>query len=82
MLDDRRRRAIELLNKLPGGVEVDQVVVRKLLAVELDGAGDAASVVRIQCGGLVGVLAVAEVEGAGDVDVEEGGDRLLTRAVP
>src|SRR6202453_2792097 len=64
VLDDRARGPIELLDELAGGVEVEQVVERQLLAVQL---GDTLQQVRgranpgVERGLLVGVLAVAQV---------------------
>ena len=41
VFDDGGGGEIELVDELPGGVEIDQVVVGELFAVELFGAGDA-----------------------------------------
>ena len=39
MLDDDRRRLVELVHRAPGGVEVDDVVERQFLPLELAGPG-------------------------------------------
>ena len=41
MLDDHGGRLAELADKVQGGIEVEQVVVRQLLAVQHFGAGQA-----------------------------------------
>ena len=40
VLDDRAGGEIEFADKLPGGVEIDQIVVTELFALELGGVGD------------------------------------------
>src|SRR5207302_10275490 len=64
VLDDRARGRVELLDELAGGAEVEEVVERELLAVQLldaleqvCGRADA----RVERAALVGVLAVAQV---------------------
>ena len=53
--------SVELADQLPAGVEIDEVVVAELLALELLGGGDAgAAAVGVEGGALVGIFAVAE----------------------
>ena len=81
MLDDgdgRRRR--ELLHQLPAGVEIDQVVVAELFALQLCGAGNAeAGAVGVERGALVGVFAVAQGMGQRIVDAKGGGEGVCVR---
>jgi hypothetical protein len=52
---------VELGGERPAGVEIDEVVVAELLALQLVGVGDAEwCAVGVERGGLVGVFAVAE----------------------
>ncbi len=71
MLDDRGGGLIELLDQLPGRVQIHQVVVGKLLALELLGAGDSAAAVRIQRGLLMRILAVPQIQSARRANVQE-----------
>ena len=61
VLDDDDGGLVELADQLPAGVEIDDVVVAKLFALELLGGGDAlAAAVGVERGLLVRILAVAE----------------------
>ena len=63
VLDDGADGLIEFLREIPGGLQIDDVVVGKLLALQLAGVGDAgAGAVGVHCGLLVRVFAVAQVE--------------------
>ncbi len=54
----------KFLNQLPAGVEIDQVVVAELLAVQLAGPGDAGSgTVGVERGALMRIFAVAQRHG-------------------
>ena len=69
MLDDDDGGLRKLLGQLPAGVEIDEVVEAEFLALELGCAGDAeAGAIRVKSGALVGVFAVAEGLGEGEVD--------------
>ena len=59
---------LELLDQLPGRVQIHQVVVGELLALQLLGARDAAVLSRIQRGRLMRILAIAQVERARRAD--------------
>ncbi len=62
VLDDGNRRLIKLLHQLPGGIQIDQVVVAKFFALELLGAGHpGARAVSIERRILVRVFSVAKV---------------------
>src|SRR5579863_5999570 len=64
VLDDGADRLIEFLCEIPGGLQVDDVVVGEFLALELTGVGHAgAGAVGVHGGPLMGVFAVAQVEG-------------------
>ncbi len=61
----------ELLDELPAGVEVDEVVVAELLALKLAGGGDAGRrSVGVERGLLVRIFAIAERGGERVVEVE------------
>ena len=62
---------IELLDQLPGRVQVHQIVVGKLLALQLLGARDPALPVGIERGLLVRILAVAQIQRARRANVEK-----------
>ncbi len=63
----------KLLGEVPGGLQVDDVVVGKFLALELAGIGNAfARAVGIHGGLLVRVFAVAQVEGFVERETEIG----------
>ncbi len=73
VLDDRARRIVELLDELARRAEVEQVVERQLLAVQLAHAVEQVrrrAGARVERGRLVRVLAVAQV------------DHLRVRVVP
>ena len=77
VLDDDDGGLVELLREFPAGVEVDEVVVAELFALELRCAGDAeAGAVGVERGALVGILAVAEGLGERHIDAERGWERL------
>jgi hypothetical protein len=62
VLDDRDAGALEFLDERPRRVEVNQIVVRKLLALKLLGAGEPRHGPpgrNVQCCGLVRIFAVA-----------------------
>ena len=62
MLDDGHCRLLKLLHQLPGGVQIDQVVVAKFLALKLLCPRDpGARAVSIERRALVRVFAVAQV---------------------
>src|SRR5690606_31761538 len=58
VLDDSGRRGVELVDQLPGGVEIHQVVERQLLAMQLFRPGDARAGRAVDRRLLVRVLAV------------------------
>ena len=61
VLDDGDGGLIEFLREFPAGVEVDEVVVAELLALDLESRGNAgAGAVAIEGGALMGILAVAQ----------------------
>ena len=61
VLDDRHRGFVEVVRGAQGGIGVDVVVVRHLLALQLGGLGDAAAGgLDVERRLLVGVLAVAQ----------------------
>ena len=63
MLDDAGGRLAELADDLQGGVEVEQVVVRQLLAVQGLGGGERGGGrlrLDVKGGSLVGVFAVTQ----------------------
>ncbi len=77
MLDDGDDRLLEFLRQIPGGLEVDDVVVGEFLALQLAGVGHAdAGAVGVHGGFLVRVLSVAEVEGF----LERGSQSLRERS--
>ncbi len=77
MIDDR---LAELLRQLPAGVEIDEIVEAKFLALELGCAGDAeAGAVGVEGGALVGVFTVAQGLGKRHVDAESGGQARSVR---
>ena len=63
VFDDYRHRLLKLARQSPGGVQVEQVVVGKLLALELPGTGNppAALSVTVERRPLVGIFSVAQV---------------------
>ena len=62
VLDDRHGGLLKLLDQLPGGVQIDQVVVAKFFALKLLCPGDAgARAVRIERRALVGILSITQV---------------------
>jgi hypothetical protein len=61
VLDDGGSRLVEFANQLPGGVQIDVVVVRKFLAVQLLGVAMPGSPVTIDRGLLVRILAVSRL---------------------
>ena len=62
VLDDGAHRLLEFLRQLPGGFQVDDVVVRKLLALKLFPTGHAASrAIGVHRSFLVGILAITQV---------------------
>ena len=65
--------SLEFANQLPGRVQIHQVVVGKLLALQLLGARDSALPAGIERGLLMRILAVAQVERARRANVEKGG---------
>ncbi len=75
VLDDRGRRHRKILDQVPGGVDVDDVVVGELDSLELSGVGDALAggPDPVERGGLVGILTVPELLDPG------APDRVLTR---
>ena len=82
VLDDGDHGLVEFLTEGPAGVEVDEVVVAELLALELLGGGDAgAGAVDVKRSALVGIFAVAErlrervdeAQGGGEVVAEVRG---------
>jgi hypothetical protein len=78
MFHHARGRRRELLDRGQGGVGVEQVDVRKLLAVELTGVCNGRLgrlLIGIQGGGLVGVFAVAERLGFLEPEVERVRER-------
>ncbi len=82
MLDDddggrSLRRNGELGDELPAGVQVHEIVIGELFALELLGAGDAGmGAVCIESGRLVGVFAIAKNGRLGDPDAESLGQGL------
>ena len=60
VFDDGGGGQIELLDQLPGGVKVDQVVKGQFLALNLLGIGDAAMMEAIERGGLVRIFTIAK----------------------
>ena len=63
VLDDGADWLRKFLREIPGGLQIDDVVVGKFLALELAGVGDAlAGAVGVHGGFLVRVFAVAQVE--------------------
>src|SRR3989442_1402174 len=69
VLDDHGGGRGELAHRPPGGVEVEEVVVRQLLALELPGARHGSGVlvgVEIEGRLLVRVLAIAQGQGAAE----------------
>jgi len=73
VLDDGAGGEVEFGDELPGGIEIDKVVVAEFLALELGGIGDAVGASGVEGGGLVGVFAVAQGHLFCDVDDEAGG---------
>ena len=73
VLDDGRCGLLEFLDQLPGGVQIHQVVVGELLALQLLGARDAALAAGIERGLLMRILAVAQIERARRANVEKRG---------
>ena len=72
MLDDRHGGLLKLLDQLPGGVQIDQVVVAKFFALKLLRPRDpGARAVSIERRALVRVFAVAQVGRLG-VGKEQG----------
>ena len=65
MFDDGRGRIGEFLDELPGGIEINQVVVGQLLAVKLPGSCNPARPVGVQRGLLMRVLPVSKVNVVG-----------------
>jgi hypothetical protein len=59
VLDDGRRRLIKLVNQLPGRVEIDQIVVRELLALQLLGSRDSTVPYGIKRRRLMRILPIA-----------------------
>ena len=85
MLDDRDRRHLELVHQAARGVEVEQVVERQLLAVDLPHHRQqvrAAAGRRVVRGALVRVLAVRQVHDLLVRAHEQGGEVLLALAEP
>src|SRR6202007_29987 len=59
VLDDGDDWPVKFLGKIPGGLQVDDVVVRKFLALKLPGVGDAGTgAIGVHGGFLVGIFAV------------------------
>src|SRR5208282_4651080 len=79
VLDDGRGGCVEFGDQLPGGVEIDEVVVGKLLAVKLGGSGNAGGSGRVKRRGLVRILTITEGEGTWGADVEDGRKDLARR---
>lgn len=67
VLQDSHGAAVELVDEIDGGVDVQEVVVGNLLAVELL---ELAVEIAVEAGLLVGILAVAEGLGAVDGDAQ------------
>ena len=71
VLDDGDGGLLKLFGEGPAGVEIDEVVVAEFFALELGGPGDAeAGAVGVEGGALVGVFAVAEGHGEGQIDAQ------------
>jgi len=61
VLDDDRRRLVELANQLPTGIKINDVVVTQLFTLQLPRVGDAsATAVRIQRSLLVWIFTVTQ----------------------
>ena len=61
VLDDDDGGGVELADQLPAGVEVDDVVVAQLLALQLAGVGHAfATAVGVECSVLVRIFSVPQ----------------------
>ena len=76
MFDDGAHRFLEFLGEIPGGLQIDDVVIRKLFALHLMRIGHAcAGTVRVHRRFLVRVLAVAQVQDF----LEREADRLRKR---
>ena len=63
VLDDGANGFVEFLCKIPGGLQINNVVVGELLALQLAGVGDTrARPIGVHGGLLMGILPVAQVE--------------------
>ena len=76
VLDDGRRRRVKLGDQLPGGVQIHQVVVRELFAVQLFGARDTGAAADIKRRRLMRVFAVTQCQLAGRTDIQDRRQRL------
>src|SRR5579872_6838954 len=62
VLDDGRRGTSELVYELPAGIQVDEIVVREFLTVQLFRACDSYATGSIKRSRLVRIFAVAQVQ--------------------
>ena len=83
MLDDGCRGPLEVVDQRPGGLGVQQVVVRELQPLPLARAGQAPSLHgHVESGRLVWILPVAQVAQLSPADCQLGGQYLRRRAGP
>ena len=81
VLDDRDDGLVEFLGEIPRGLQVDDVVVGKFLALELVGIGHAdAGAVGVHGGFLVRIFAVAQVESFVEGEAQGLRERCWLRA--
>ena len=73
VLDDSCDWIVEFERELPGGIQIHQVVIGELLAVQLPCAGDAGVAGCVQGSGLMRVFAIAQRGGTRSREAERYG---------